>query len=330
MGMSPFDCLKQSYLSLSRFRAVQGAREWVRNNFQLRYWPWYRLPPHRPGTDPSARYEHELIVSLTSFPARIHLVHYAIHSLLKQSLKPNRIVLWLADSQFPGKEKDLPTGLLSLKPFGLEIRWCEDLKSFKKLIPALREFPGAIHVTADDDMRYSRHWLRSLYQSWQEHPKNITAGGIHPIALDDKLQPLPYAEWGWNPPDSFPSFQNIQVGAFGVLYPPHCLHPEVLDSLACLRISPSSDDFWFWAHGVRAGTRVRLVPNGRRQPPVGIPDGNATPSLYSVNGRGGGNDTCMANLLRAYPEILSLLAAEPLQIVTPWGGDANTATQNFP
>ena len=317
---NPFSpILKTTYRSLSRFPIVVRWRESFRKNIQLHYWPWYRLPPRRPGTNPTARYKHELVVSLTSFPARIHLVHYAIHSLLKQSLKPNRLVLWLADSQFPGKENALPTALLALKPLGLEIRWCEDIKSFKKLIPSLQEWPEAIMVTVDDDMYYPRHWLRSLYQTWLSHECDIVAGGIHPIALDSNGHPCRYAEWGWNPSNSFPSFQNVQVGAYGVLYPPHGLHPDVLDSKACLRISPSSDDFWGWAHAVRAGTRVRLVPNSLRQSPIGIPDSISTPSLYSVNGRGGGNDACMANLLRAYPELLSRLASEPRQEVTPWG-----------
>ncbi len=325
-----FSILKTTYRSLARFPAVVRARETFRKNIQLRYWPWYRLPPRRPGTDPSARYEHELIVSLTSFPARIHLVHFAIYSLLKQSLKPNRLILWLGEDKFPGKDAGLPRQLINLKAFGLEIRWCRDLRAATKLIPAIREYPEALVATADDDMHYPPHWLCSLYSSWIENPGDILSGGIHPMALDENSHPRPYAEWGWNPPDSFPSFQNTQVASFGAIYPPHCLHPDVLDGDAFLRISPSNDDFWFWAHGVRAGTRVRLVPNGHRQPPVGIPDGNATPSLYSENGRGGGNDACMANLLRAYPEILFHLAAEPRQIVTPWGDYAKTEKQNSP
>lgn len=308
---------KTVYRFLSRFPAIVRWREAFRKNIQMRYWPWYRLPPRRPGTDPAAHYKHELIVSLTSFPARIHLVHYTIHSLLRQSLKPNRLVLWLADSQFPGKKRDLPEELLDMEPLGLEIRWCEDLKSFKKLVPSLHEWPEAILVTADDDLHYPRHWLRSLYRTWLCHEQDIIAGGIHSMALDLTGHPRNYAEWGWNPPNSFSSFQNVQVGAYGVLYPPHCLHPDVLDSKICLRISPSSDDFWFWAQAVRADTRVCLV-SANRQHPFGVPGGTSTPSLFSVNNRGGGNDACMANLLRAYPELLSRLASEPRQEVNSW------------
>lgn len=313
-----FKLLKKTYGKLSRYPWIVQLREAYRKNIQSRYWPWYRHKPTACGIEPDTRrYKHELVVSLTSFPARIHLVHFAIYSLLKQSMKPNRVVLWLGEDKFPGREKDLPSALLELKALGLEIRWCKDLKPATKLIPSLREWPEAIIVTADDDLYYPRHWLQSLYRSYLENENNIHSGGVHPIALDADGKPLSYAEWGWNPADSFPSFQNTQVASFGALYPPHCLHPDVMDGAAFLRVSPSNDDFWFWAMAVRAGTRIQLVPSGR-QPPIAIPGGNDTPTLFSLNGKGGGNDLCMANLLRAYPELLSRLASEPRQEVTPW------------
>ncbi len=44
--------LKKVYRVLARFSAVERAREAFRSKVQLRYWPWYRLPPRRPGSDP--------------------------------------------------------------------------------------------------------------------------------------------------------------------------------------------------------------------------------------------------------------------------------------
>ena len=32
----------------------------------------------------------------------------SLKTVFDQSLKPDEVVLWLADSQFPGKEADLP------------------------------------------------------------------------------------------------------------------------------------------------------------------------------------------------------------------------------
>ena len=111
----------------------------------------------------------ELIVSLTSYPARIGKVHIAIDSLLKQTLKPDRIVLYLADDQFPGREADLPTELLKCVERGLTISWCEDFKSHKKLIPALIEYPDAIIVTFDDDIYFEPTRLELLYNDYIEN-----------------------------------------------------------------------------------------------------------------------------------------------------------------
>ena len=94
--------------------------------------------------------EYKVIVSLTTFPARINFVHKTISALLNQTFKPDSVVLWLAEEQFP--DKKIPETLLNLQKYGLEVRWCEDIRSFKKLVPSLREFPNDIIVTADDDI----------------------------------------------------------------------------------------------------------------------------------------------------------------------------------
>lgn len=64
-----------------------------------------------------------LIISLTSFPARISTLHITISSLLCQTKKPNMIILQLSEDEFPNKENDLPENLLKLKEFGLTINW---------------------------------------------------------------------------------------------------------------------------------------------------------------------------------------------------------------
>lgn len=112
----------------------------------------------------------KLIVSLTSFPGRINVVEQTIDSILRQSLKPDYVILWLAESQFPTKERSLPRSLVRYKKHGLQIRWCEDIRPYKKLIPTLREFPDDIIVTADDDIIYWENWLEKLYASHIKYP----------------------------------------------------------------------------------------------------------------------------------------------------------------
>lgn len=66
-----------------------------------------------------------IIVSMTSYPARIKNVPFAIFALLKlQKLPPDEIHLWLALPQFPNKESDLPDELVVMAKSGLmTIHW---------------------------------------------------------------------------------------------------------------------------------------------------------------------------------------------------------------
>ena len=49
-----------------------------------------------------------IIASLTTFPQRINIVSETIKTILAQSIKPDKVILWLAEEQFPQKETELP------------------------------------------------------------------------------------------------------------------------------------------------------------------------------------------------------------------------------
>ena len=56
-----------------------------------------------------------IIVSMTSYPKRITNVSKAIYFLLtKQTVKPDEIHLWLAEPEFPNRDKDLPQDLQAM------------------------------------------------------------------------------------------------------------------------------------------------------------------------------------------------------------------------
>lgn len=99
----------------------------------------------------------EIIVSLTTYGRRLYRVHLTIESLMQQSMKANRIVLWLSD-----EFKDtLPQTLLKQTKRGLDIRYCKDIRSYTKLVPSLREFPEATIITVDDDIIYEYDVLKT-------------------------------------------------------------------------------------------------------------------------------------------------------------------------
>jgi len=49
--------------------------------------------------------DNEVIVSLTAFDRRLYEVYLAIEPIMQQTLKPNRIILWLSDKL---KNMDIP------------------------------------------------------------------------------------------------------------------------------------------------------------------------------------------------------------------------------
>ena len=99
------------------------------------------------------------IVSLTSFPARIDDIWVTIEILLRQTFKPDKIILWLAQNQFPST-KAIPESLFQLLDRGLTIEFCEeDLRAHKKYFYAFQQYPDANIITVDDDLYYDRYLL---------------------------------------------------------------------------------------------------------------------------------------------------------------------------
>ena len=139
--------------------------------------------------------DEEIIVSLTSYKPRINDVKYTIYSLLNQTFPPDKLILWLDEDSFPQREKNLPRDLLKLKSFGLTIAWCENIRSYKKLIPALEKYPDTLIVTADDDIFYRPDWLKILYDAHAENPDCLVAHRAHRIHLDKQGNLYPYIAW---------------------------------------------------------------------------------------------------------------------------------------
>lgn len=197
----------------------------------------------------------ELIVSLTSFPARINSVEKTIRTLLTQTMKPDRVILWLADEQFPNGEAELPISLINLKNFGLEIAFCHDIRSYKKLIPTLKKYPDAIIVTTDDDIYYAPDTIETLYKSYTEYPTCIHAHRVNQVKLIGKSM-LKKVKYKYS---DKPSYFNRLIGYGAVLYPPHSLYKDIVNEDIFMNILPTHDDIWFWSMAVLNHTKIRNV-----------------------------------------------------------------------
>lgn len=207
------------------------------------------------------------IVSLTSFPPAIGYAARAIRSILAGSVLPDKVVLWLALPQFPDGRVPAEIEPLTHDP-RFEVRFLpDDIRSYKKLIPALEAFPEAVIVTTDDDVRYHRHMLRDLLRLHAKFPDAILAHRAKRVKPDAPYRKWPKYRWyHFLFKRYYFDFRTIQTGVGGVLYPPHALKSDMLDPERFMAIAPTTDDIWFWAAAVANGRMVVPVPMGRNKP----------------------------------------------------------------
>ena len=198
-----------------------------------------------------------IIVSLTSYPLRIKYVHLTIKSLLNQTIKPKKIILWLAESDFPRRNKNLPKNLLSLHDRIFKIDYYElDIKSYKKLIPTLEKYPNNIIITVDDDIIYKNNTIEKLYKNYLKYPKDIQAHRITKFILKSgefKIIPGGYDYYKSS------SFLNKLTGVGGVLYPPKCFYKDILKKDLFMKLAPTNDDQWFWVQAILNNVKVRVI-----------------------------------------------------------------------
>lgn len=243
--------------------------------------------------------DSEIIVSLTTYGRRLDYVAYAIESVMQQSMKANRIILWLAKEDFV---KPLPPALRAQMSRGLEIRETSDTRSYKKIIPALAAYPDSVIITVDDDVMYDFELIGRLITAYQNDPSNIYAGRTHVIKYDDKGKLTPYLNWNLNSSDNSSPQNNFFTGVGGVLYPPHSLHPDVLKEDVFMNICKTADDVWLNVMSRLAGTKVIKV---RTKSKLGdeyvLISDIQDMGLLRVNvWEGSMNDQCINNVLGKY------------------------------
>lgn len=206
------------------------------------------------GISNTKLFQNDLTISLTTYGERLYQVYLTIESIMQGSIKPNRLILWL-DSSF--KNKKLPQTLINQQKRGLEIKYCDDILSYKKLIPSLLTYPNDIIITIDDDAIYNFDFVENLVNSYLDHPNSINANRIHKITFNNLGQINKYENWQktiGNTEDI--SNLYFPVGCGGILYPPGCFDNEVFNQKVFMDICKYADDVWFYAMAKRNHTPI--------------------------------------------------------------------------
>ena len=241
--------------------------------------------------------DFEITVSFTTFPARIEPAVYVADAMLRQTIKPDRVILVLASDEFSSKD-DLPRDFRRLEKRGLTIVFTENLKPHKKYQYAMQNHPDSIVITVDDDVLYPGDLIETLFLSYEKQPKAISAMRAHRMLFrDGKI--LPYNDWGFesNYTDE-PVFDLMATGVGGVLYPNGCMAERLgslFDVSAIKEVCLSNDDIWLKMHELLCGVPTVLASQ-RPQDALLIP-GSQKFSLQSSNVDENQNDKYLRDIM---------------------------------
>ena len=246
----------------------------------------------------------KIIVSLTSFPARINYVWLTIESILRQKQKPDVIVIWLSKQDFISIES-LPKSLLDQQKKGLQIRFVDDnLFPHKKYFYALQEFPEDIIIIIDDDMIYPPDLLQKIMKYHKEYPDVIIASISRKIALNGSSI-LPYHYWNLTKDESDCSLIYLTIGAGGVLIKKSFFSETLFDMENLKQLSLMTDDLWLKTHSLLKRTKVLPISFEFSRYPFPIRIKN-NKTLMSENIGESRNDVILKELIKEY-DLLSIL-----------------------
>lgn len=244
---------------------------------------------------PGARHSlpHRLVVTLTSYPKRFDVLALTLKTLMDQTVQADATVLWIAEADAAA----LPADVRALEKHGLTIRTCADLRSYKKIIPALHEFGDAFLVTADDDVHYPPNWLETFCKAYKPGEKAALAYRAHRMVMNaGKL--APYDQWHFEITDQAPAKDVFFTGVGGVFYPPGLLHQDVTNEALFMKLCPVGDDIWLnWMVRLNGGT-VRKV--GPKQRFYEWPGSQGVALQNTNRGTDGGNDQQITRIVDAY------------------------------
>lgn len=238
---------------------------------------------------------NKIIISLTSYPARISIVDQVIESLFEQTEQADEIVLWLSSLEFPNKYKDLPEKLNNLVgKNGFRIEWInENIRSHKKYFYVLQNSEDII-ITVDDDTIYSNRMVSTLMDSYRKHPHAVSARNIHIITKSDGGI-TPYLSW-LGEVEEYIGQERMDlcaIGVNGILYPPKCSRQNWFDISSIRKYAEDQDDLWLKFNEII--DNVPVVYTGLEGEDRAIEGAPGEPLCFK-NSYGGANDDSISRL----------------------------------
>lgn len=197
----------------------------------------------------------KVVVSLTSFPGRIESVWMVVECMLRQTLCPDCIILWLSKEQFP--DEKIPQSLMDRIGSVFQVRFVpNDYRSHKKYLYAFSEYPNDIVITIDDDIFYPTTLISSLYESYKKNSHSV----ICCYGKEFYCENNNVAKYeSWKEYFDLNSSRIFFGSGGGTLFIPSELYRDVLNINLAMNLCPYADDIWLNIMARMADLNVVLI-----------------------------------------------------------------------
>ena len=287
--------MKGIALKETRKIVIKGIRRISRVILNL----FVRVMPYKNGLNSKMR-DEKIIISMTSYPARFAYIVLPIKSLLLQSIKPDKIIVWLGSDS---SEDDLSEEMKKLREYGVEYRFDPErnLKPHKKYFYALQEYCNDLVITVDDDIIYPPTLVSSLLKMHRKYPTAICARRVHKVKVDQTGAIDSYTTWEWEcDKKCAPSYLLFGTNGAGTLFPPHVFKRYAFDEERIKMLCLNADDVWIWFMSLMNQRKIVWAPCYLIHPPV-VEETRAMNSLAMENIENRGNDKYIKEMLAYYP-----------------------------
>lgn len=253
------------------------------------------------------RVERNVVISVTSYPARFCFLARTLRTLITQTVRPDSIRVYIEEKDIGSLGNDLK----GLAQYGVE--FCPTASGWRaatKLIPELlrEDARQDLILYLDDEIVYDCRLVENLLFSMEKNQESdviFNWGDIVPKwSTEEDCLPA-YKTWLTTDRDKSSHKYIIPLGVAGVLIKRHSIPLEVTNFEQFSRVSSSNDDLWFWCHFVQKD--LRLSKSFRFSEPPIYWKGSQEQALWKTNAVQGENDVIMKRLIEEFPKLRELI-----------------------
>ena len=200
----------------------------------------------------------KIILSVTSTAKRLPMLYFTLKSLERQSVRADEIRVNISRERYLQDEG--VEGDVSWLGDSCTVSFVENTGPYRKLLPVISDAMEVDRiVTIDDDVLYGPEWLEALLKTSDAFPKAIVAGTTRTFSENRKGDFANYHRWK-QCYSEVPSIHLVPIGVGGVIYRKELMDTDFLFDESFKQLAPKTDDLWFKACTMRAGTEVVSSP----------------------------------------------------------------------